>query len=124
MNKVILSLGSNFGDRRRNVEEGIACLKEILTEMEFSDIYETPECHGKGTLYYNCVVKGTTEMTFSRLKDLLNEYEFSCGRTPDARERGEVVIDIDIVVFNDDIKRQEDYGREFFQIGFRQLKRK
>lgn len=122
MGKVVaLSLGSNVGDRLKNVENGLEWLKSVLTRLKHSDIYETPEIHGLGTPYFNSVVLGECQYEYEDLNLRLKQYELECGRTPEARKRGDVVIDIDIVEWDGQIIRPIDWSREFYKIGRRQL---
>ena len=121
MYQVCFSLGSNFGDRKKNVLAGMDFLKSILTRFIISDIYETPEIHGKGKPYLNAVFQGETDKEYDVLNELLKSYEKGCGRDALARERGEVIIDIDIVKWDGKILRSEDFKREFFQIGYRKI---
>ncbi len=122
MKGVYLSLGSNFGDRKENVERALFHIEEVLKDFKRSDIYETKAVHGYGPAYFNAVVFGYTEWDYERFNSFLKGYERGCGRTPDAKTRNEVVIDIDIVVWNGEIVRPTDFSREFFQIGYKKIK--
>ena len=121
MNEVWLSLGSNCDDRARNVEKASEWLPEVIESCICSHIYETPEIHGIGTPYYNAVVRGETKLDISELNRMLKEYEVLSGRDLSARERGEVPIDIDIVIWNKEIVRPKDYFHTFFQIGYSEI---
>lgn len=120
-NKTVLSFGSNCGKRRENVESAISRFSEILRDCKFSTIYETPEYHGSGKIYMNAVGVGYTEMEYSDLLEAIKRYEVGCGRDGMCRERGDVPIDIDIVVWNGDVCRPQDFLREFFKIGYEAL---
>lgn len=117
-NKVTLSLGSNNGDRTAFVSDALGWLHRILSVINHSSIYETPELHGKGAPYMNAVVTGETDKEFSILNNAIKQYECSCGRNAETRKRGIVPIDIDIVIWNGEILRPADYNHSFFRIGF------
>lgn len=119
--EVILSVGSNSGDRRSQVESGIGWLKDLLLNARVSSIYSTGDCHGGPRDYYNAVVKGMTPIDINSFELLCKEYELCHGRTPEARRVGDVPIDIDIVVYDNEIIRPNDFRRDFFQIGYRQI---
>lgn len=121
MKGIYLSLGSNYGDRAGNVERALLRMEEMLTDFRKSEVYETKAVHGFGPAYYNAVVFGNTEWDYARFNDFLKGYERECGRTQDAIMRNEVVIDIDIVVWDGKIIRPTDFSREFFQIGYREV---
>ena len=121
MEFVCLSFGSNFNDRKKNVEEALREIGKSLSDFTVSGIYETPEVHGLGSSYFNAVATGYSSTMYEQFNSMLKEYELSCGRDSEARKRGEVVIDVDIVIWGDRVIRPKDFSREFFQIGYRQI---
>lgn len=122
MKGIYLSLGSNYGDRAENVEHALLRMEEILTDFKKSEVYETKAVHGFGPAYFNAVVFGNTELDYNRFNSIIKRYERDCGRTPDAKIRNEVIIDIDIVIWDGEIIRPTDFSREFFQIGYKEIK--
>lgn len=117
----IVSLGSNYGDRTRNVEEAIFWMNNVADNCKNSSIYETPEIHGIGKPYMNAVLKGVTAISLDILQEMMKMYEIEHGRSMERRVKGEVPIDIDIVIWDSKVIRPLDYGREFFKIGYSQL---
>lgn len=118
---VVISLGSNCGPREENVQAATKYLGTLLTDMRASSIYETPEIHGLPRLYMNAVVVGNFSGDPDSLHEMCKIYEKENGRDEAARERGDVPIDLDIVMWNDEIIRPRDFSMEFFKIGYRQL---
>lgn len=118
---VVLSLGSNCGDRMANVREAAGWIVALLYNVRFSTLYETEEIHGAGSPYYNAVISGKCELSYERLNSELKQYEISRGRDDEARKMNIVPIDIDIVIWDDDVLRPSDYAHSFFQRGYRQL---
>lgn len=121
LNTVVVSLGSNYGDRRGNVSKALDWFKLSFSDCEASDIYETPEIHGIGSPYMNavCVCKVACERT--ELEAALKQYEKDNGRDASARARGDVPVDIDIVIWNGEVVRPKDFACNFFRIGLRTL---
>ncbi len=119
--EVVLSIGSNCGDREAQVSAGIFWLKNILDDFKHSRIYTTGDCHGGKRDYMNTVVKGRTSLSAEVLNNLCKEYEKANGRTAEARSCGDVPVDIDIVIYAGEIIRPKDYRQKFFQIGFSEL---
>lgn len=122
MISVVLSIGSNCGDRRHNVEKAIEWLKSQLIEVKVSDIYETP-CALKNEMpsYLNAVVKGVYQGIGYDLEEALKDKEREMGRNSECRAKGEVPIDIDIVICDGEIWREWDYRQKFFTIGYSQI---
>lgn len=120
-NKLILSIGSNVLDKRERVSNAIDFVSGISEVVSSSEIYDTPECHGKDYIYANAVVLVITELSQEQFDSLLKEYEKKCGRDDEARRLENVPVDIDIVIVNDTIVRPRDYNRSFFKKGYDQL---
>ncbi|MDE6793050.1 MAG: 2-amino-4-hydroxy-6-hydroxymethyldihydropteridine diphosphokinase [Muribaculaceae bacterium] len=119
--RVVMSLGSNSGDRGGNIRDAIRWLHSVMTEIISSEIYETPPVgHSKGN-YMNAVVIGKIQEDVSSLEKRCKEYEIANGRDAKARSEGKVPIDIDIVVIGGRIVREKDYNSNFFKIGFSEL---
>ncbi len=114
----IFSLGSNCGDRLINVSEGLKWLSQYLSDFKHSSIYATPDCHGGFKEYFNVVASGTTKLSSAGLELLCKQYELACGRDQEKRKSGDVPIDIDLVIFNGQVLRPNDFKREFFKIGY------
>ncbi|MDE6338577.1 MAG: hypothetical protein K2K97_02170, partial [Muribaculaceae bacterium] len=53
---------------------------------------------------------------------ITKNYEKENGRNAEARKRGDVPIDIDIVVWNGEVVREHDFVCNFFRIGLRTLR--
>ncbi len=118
---IVISIGSNVAQRRARVEQAIVWIKTILEETECSDIYETAPLNGSGSNYVNAVVRGETELSLFGFIALTKEYERQQGRDDEARKRGEVVVDIDVVIADGEIIRLRDYNCYFFRKGYDSL---
>ncbi|MBD5328863.1 MAG: hypothetical protein HDS03_03070 [Bacteroides sp.] len=123
MSEVFLSFGSNYGDKKGNVEAALRWIGSLLDDMQSSDVYETPEVHGYGASYFNAVACGKTGLELEEFNRRLKVYERDCGRTDEARIRKEVPIDIDIVIWDGEIIRPVDFSREFFRIGYEDIRK-
>lgn len=121
MVSIVLSIGSNCGDRETSVKKAISWLETILIESECSEIYETPCALKQGKPYVNAVMKGFYQGDGIQLESLLKDKEREMGRSSKCREKGDVPIDIDIVVCDGTIYKPWDYRQKFFQIGYHQL---
>lgn len=119
--EVVLGLGSNYGERRKNIISIISWLEGILLNMKKSRIYETPCALKSGRPYMNAVVLGDYTGTIVDLNQILKEKEIEFGRDDEGRSRGDVPIDIDIVIANGDIIKEWDYRQKFFQIGYQEI---
>ena len=74
--------------------------------------------HGGFREYINAVLSGYTLLTPLELDTKCKQFELEHGRTLEARKAGNVAIDIDLVIYGNDILRPKDFAREFFKIGY------
>jgi 2-amino-4-hydroxy-6-hydroxymethyldihydropteridine diphosphokinase len=96
---VYLSLGSNVGDRRQNLETAITRLGELGEVRAVSSFYETEPVDFAGQPWFlNCVVALETEMMPRRLLRRVLAVEQGLGRHR-LQPKGPRSIDVDILLF-------------------------
>lgn len=120
---VVVSLGANCGNREESVAKAMEWLGGILSYSVCSSIYETPPYGHAGSKYMNAVVAGSYDGSLQELEKKCKDYELANGRDSKAREEGSVPIDIDIVISDGEVMREADFSREFFLIGYREIKK-
>ena len=100
--KVYLGIGSNLGNRRRNIEKSLVLLeaeKEICIKKQ-SSIYETKPVGGpKQRDFKNSVVLIETTLNARPLLKALKVIENKLGRKKDTQKWGPRVIDLDILTY-------------------------
>ncbi len=99
---VYIALGTNLGDRERNLREAEEHLRRKVTLTGESSIYETEPW---GVLdqprFLNKVVRGKTALDPTALLQFLKTIEQEMGRTPTVRY-GPRLIDLDILLYDDE----------------------
>lgn len=119
--KAVISLGSNTENSHANVLAAIARLSGILASSEASEAYFTAPLSGNGSDYCNAVLTGYTSLSEPDLNALLKKMEEEAGRDENARARGDVPLDLDLVIMDGKVLRAKDAEREYFLRGYRQL---
>jgi 2-amino-4-hydroxy-6-hydroxymethyldihydropteridine diphosphokinase len=98
-----LSLGSNIGDRKANLREAIAQLKEAGSVRALSGMYETqPVDLPNQPWFLNCAAEIETGKTPRELLMFVLSIEAAMGRLR-FRDKGPRKIDIDLLLFGDRI---------------------
>jgi 2-amino-4-hydroxy-6-hydroxymethyldihydropteridine diphosphokinase len=99
---VFLSLGSNVGDREKNLRAAIAALPKLGVQIKrVSSIYETePVDLLEQPWFLNCVVEGETTVPPGVLLKKLRELERQMGSKKPV-PRGPRLIDLDILVYGE-----------------------
>ncbi len=120
-NSLIVGIASNSKDRRWQIEQAIERLKSKFKNESVSGIYETTADNGRDAPYLNAVMAATTSMSLEETISYLKQWEALCGRTPASKLEGVIPIDLDIVVWNNEIVRPEDFNKPYFTRGYHQL---
>ena len=98
---VILSLGSNLGDRLTHLRRGVASLAGCLRIGSVSSVFETaPQGVAPQPDYLNAVIRGVTRLSPQALLDWAREIEDAAGRErpfPGAPR----TLDIDLLFFGE-----------------------
>lgn len=107
--QVILSLGTNQGNRLENIERCIDSLnKEIGTIIRASKLYETPSWGFESENFYNCAVVMHTYKSAHQILEEVLLLEESLGRIRhDAEVYQARIIDIDMIAFDEEIIASE-----------------
>lgn len=109
-NQVVLSLGSNQGDRQSTIESSIDLIHaEIGTVIKVSNVYETPSWGFSSDPFYNAAVLIHTIKTPSQILLLIQHIEKKLGRVR-SEELGyqSRSIDIDIISFNEEVINSDE----------------
>jgi 2-amino-4-hydroxy-6-hydroxymethyldihydropteridine diphosphokinase len=109
MTTVYLALGSNVGDRAKNLREAIRLIGETGVRVERrSSIYETePLGYLDQDWFLNSVLQGETELSAIELLRRLREIEEQMG-SKKAFVNGPRLIDLDILLYGDESISQND----------------
>jgi 2-amino-4-hydroxy-6-hydroxymethyldihydropteridine diphosphokinase len=100
---VYIGLGSNLGDRVKNLKDAIAALNPGVRLMKCSPVYETlPWGYQEQPVFLNQVILGTTEMSPEDLLHHLKGIEHHLGRVA-TFQYGPRLIDLDILLYADQV---------------------
>ncbi len=98
---VYLGLGSNLGNRQRNIERAVELLRERVEVERVSAIYESPPVgYVKQPHFLNAVCKARTGLSPLEFLPFAQEIEGSMGRIP-TFPSGPRSLDIDILLYGD-----------------------
>ena len=106
---VVLGLGSNLGDRVRNIERALGQLIMHVRLERVSEIYETEPMELRDQpRFLNLVCMGTTRLGTWDLLEFIHEIESDLGRKRGGQRFGPRPIDIDILAYDDQVIDEED----------------
>jgi 2-amino-4-hydroxy-6-hydroxymethyldihydropteridine diphosphokinase len=100
---VYIGLGSNLGDRAKNLNDAIAALNPGVQLVKCSPVYEThPWGYQDQPQFLNQVVLGMTELSPRDLLSHLKDIENRLGRVA-TFQYGPRLIDLDILLYADQV---------------------
>ena len=104
MTLALLSLGSNVDAQKHLTAAGLE-LRNYFADIRFSPVYRCPAVGFDGPDFYNAGAVFTTDMTAHELDRWLHELEDRHGRRRDVPRFSNRTLDIDLVLFGDQIIR-------------------
>ena len=108
LNSIFLSLGTNVGDKNKNLLEGLTFLKEFANILSISSVYKTePLLYEDQEDFLNIVTEIDYQGTAKSLLLIIKDIEIQMGRKKTFRY-GPRIIDIDIIFFKGEEINEED----------------
>ncbi|CCG54319.1 Probable bifunctional protein : 2-amino-4-hydroxy-6-hydroxymethyldihydropteridine diphosphokinase and deoxynucleoside kinase [Flavobacterium indicum GPTSA100-9 = DSM 17447] len=109
-NTALLSLGTNLGDRLKNLQFCIDAIhEEVATVVQVSPVYETPAWGFEAAPFYNCMIQIHTLKSATKILSKILKLEKKLGRTRSEKSGYQSrIIDIDIIAFNDELIETEN----------------
>lgn len=99
---IYLALGSNLGDRRANLADGVARLAPQVAVEQVSSLYETePAYLLDQPRYLNAALRGRTALGPHALLALLKQIERELGRAAGGVRFGPRVVDLDLLLYDE-----------------------
>ena len=115
MSTILLSIGSNTF-AKTNIDKAKRMLTRLFPGIVFSQpILTEPDDEKYSFLFRNVLAKVETELLPEEIIEKIKQTERAVGRSPKDKYLGKVIIDIDLVKYNDEILRPLDYQREYVQ---------
>jgi len=107
--QIVLSIGSNEGNRLANIESCIALIhQEVGTVIEVSKLYETPAWGFESDAFYNCALLLHTNLSAQKILNQVLKVEKQLGRIRSSQQGYQSrIIDIDLIVFDNEIIESE-----------------
>lgn len=103
MHTIYLGLGTNLGDRLRNLQKAVSSLSPVMSVTAVSPIYQTdPWGVTDQPAFFNLCLEATTTLNPQTLLHYLKNLETELGRQKTIKW-GPRLIDIDILLYNDKI---------------------
>ena len=105
MIRVIIGVGSNLGNRRQNIQQGLKHLTEAgIKIVKISSYLKNPAAEGTaGGEFLNAAVLAETDLEPEPLLTLLHDVEKDSGRPQPHQPKEARSLDLDIIYYADQI---------------------
>ena len=111
MSTILLSIGSNTF-ARTNIDKARRMLTRLFPGIIFSEsVLSEPDDERYSFLFRNVLAMAETDYSPVEVIDKIKQTERAVGRSPRDKYIGKVIIDIDLIRYNDEILRPEDFQR-------------
>ncbi len=118
MNTAVVCLGANTTDALPRIGQALVFLQGCATVNADSGCYPTePEYEAAANPYQNRVLVLATDIGYEELYSRSKEFERAVRAELPAGSAGLVNTDIDIVVWNGEVKKPLDYASRYFSLG-------
>ncbi|AXB56561.1 2-amino-4-hydroxy-6-hydroxymethyldihydropteridine diphosphokinase [Flavobacterium fluviale] len=103
--QVVLSIGSNQGNRLENIQKCIDLIhQKVGTVIQVSKLYETPAWGFESDAFYNCALLLHTNSSAQKILSHVLKIEKELGRIRSNQEGYQSrIIDVDLIVFDNEI---------------------
>lgn len=108
MPRIYISIGSNIS-REENICAAIEALRATFANLTLSSVYESKSVGFEGDDFYNLVVAADTPESVSEVREKLREIEMQQGRTRDERRFSSRTIDLDLLLFDEQVIKQDGF---------------
>ena len=116
--QVYLGIGSNI-DRESNIRNGLEELQSCYGKLTISPVYECEAFGFSGDDFYNLVVGLKTDLGIDELAHDLREIEYQFGRSINETRYSSRTLDIDLLLFGDQINEKYNIPRsDITEFGF------
>ena len=122
MHHCLLCLGSNY-EYSNHLHAARMALEVVFPNIRFGKEMVTEAIGGKWlSPFGNQLAKLTTPLDAEEIRYLLKQMEKNHGRLPEDKEHGIVKLDIDLLMYDEEILKPEDMKRDFIKKGMEEFK--
>ncbi len=111
MNVAYLGVGSNL-EPQLHCQRAIHALSQIGGTLRLSNAYHSQAVGFEGPSFINLVVEISTELSLTELADKCRDIENQLGRQRSAQKFQSRTIDIDILLFNQQVSQSPQLPRD------------
>lgn len=119
--KIIICLGSNMLPEY-HINQAVCLLRQTFGELIVTrQLWTEPVGMESSCKFLNMLVMASTAWSMQQVQDELKRIEVLCGRKPEDKAKGIVVVDADLLLYNDKRCHLGDWQRDYVKILMEEL---
>ena len=118
----IIGLGSNT-DREFSFSRAYKSLAATFPDIVYSSLMETEPVFFKHntSLFYNQIALFTTTQSVDHVHSVLKQIEHAIGRREEHKLQEKILIDLDLIKFDDQVIKPQDFLRDYVRDGMNEV---
>lgn len=117
----VICLGSNL-EACSHLTEARNVLERLFPDVVFGEQIDTPAEGVVGQAdYVNVAARFTTQLTAEQVVWRLKQIEKENGRRPEDKQSGRIPLDIDLLMYGDQILKPQDMEKDYVRLAFQSL---
>lgn len=119
--KIIISLGSNMLPEY-HINQAVCLLRQTFGELIVTrQLWTEPVGMESSCKFLNMLVMASTAWSMQQVQEELKRIEVLCGRKPEDKAKGIVVVDADLLLYYDKRCHLGDWQRDYVKILMEEL---
>lgn len=123
MHEIIIALGSNTDDAHAIIDKAISALNDVMVDIQPTRILDNESVDFiKECIFSNALVKGKCALELEEINNKLKEIETKFGRTKTDDAKGNIVLDLDLLKYDNIILHERDWKKGYINVLLEELK--
>lgn len=123
MHEIIIALGSNTDDSHCIINKAINALNVEMVDIQPTRILDNESVDFiKECIFSNALVKGKCALELEEISNKLKEIETKFGRTKTDDAKGNIVLDLDLLKYDNIILHERDWKKGYINVLLEELR--
>lgn len=123
MHEIIIALGSNTDDAHAIIDKAICALNVAMVDIQPTRILDNESVDFiKECIFSNALVKGKCALELEEINNKLKEIETKFGRTKTDDAKGNIVLDLDLLKYDNIILHERDWKKGYINVLLEELR--
>ena len=123
MHEIIIALGSNTDNSHCIINKAINALNVAMVDIQPTRILDNESVDFiKECIFSNALVKGKCALELEEISNKLKEIETKFGRTKADDTKGNIVLDLDLLKYDNIILHERDWKKGYINVLLEELR--